>query len=158
MNLDLRLLTGEGTLVASSMGLGSSELVQSFVTPGDYVLHAIKQTGWGGGYTLNVHLASDPDCNGNGQRDACEILDGLAVDCNANLVPDECRPGDFDGNETVALNDHLSFTDCLAGPCLTGTCGSANDIGPCCAIMDFDANGVVDLRDGAAFQRAFLNP
>jgi M6 family metalloprotease-like protein len=30
------------------------------------------------------------DCNGNGQLDECDLLQGLSPDCNANGAPDEC--------------------------------------------------------------------
>ncbi|MCA9292035.1 MAG: hypothetical protein KDA25_12965 [Phycisphaerales bacterium] len=32
------------------------------------------------------------DCNGNGIADHCEIVDGLAADCDENDVPDDCQP------------------------------------------------------------------
>jgi M6 family metalloprotease-like protein len=30
------------------------------------------------------------DCNGNGQLDVCDLIQGLSTDCNGNEVPDEC--------------------------------------------------------------------
>jgi len=35
-------------------------------------------------------LAGDPDCDGDGTSDAAEILAG-SLDCNTNLIPDECE-------------------------------------------------------------------
>ncbi len=47
------------------------------------------------------------DCNGNGQEDACDILDGTSADANANGTPDECEPcvGDLNGDLVVNLDD-----------------------------------------------------
>lgn len=33
-----------------------------------------------------------PDCNSNGQPDACDIVEGLSDDVNTNGIPDECEP------------------------------------------------------------------
>ena len=35
----------------------------------------------------------DPDCNANGEVDACDIADGFSNDCDGDNVPDECDPG-----------------------------------------------------------------
>lgn len=34
----------------------------------------------------------EPDCNANGQADACDIVNGSSDDCDANGVPDDCDP------------------------------------------------------------------
>jgi hypothetical protein len=47
-----------------------------------------------------------PDCNANGRRDECDILDGNSRDDNGNGVPDECEcPGDGDGDGDTDLAD-----------------------------------------------------
>lgn len=50
-----------------------------------------------------------PDCNNNGKRDACDILDGTSLDVNGNGVPDECDPAlcpaDLDGDGSVGASD-----------------------------------------------------
>ncbi|MFO0829841.1 MAG: hypothetical protein U0572_16995 [Phycisphaerales bacterium] len=40
----------------------------------------------------NFRCTIDPlvDCNGNGEADSVDILDGTSEDCNGNAVPDEC--------------------------------------------------------------------
>ena len=47
------------------------------------------------------------DCDGDGISDACAILDGLAEDCNMDLVPDGCQLQDpaNDVNEDGILDD-----------------------------------------------------
>jgi hypothetical protein len=49
------------------------------------------------------------DCNGNGQRDACELENGTAVDLNYDGIPDSCQqqcsnPDSGDGNGDAACN------------------------------------------------------
>ncbi len=38
-----------------------------------------------------VNLDPPLDCNGNGQRDSCDIARGVSADLNSNGVPDECE-------------------------------------------------------------------
>jgi hypothetical protein len=38
-----------------------------------------------------------PDCNANGDWDACDVLRTTSLDCDLNFVPDECQP-DCNGN------------------------------------------------------------
>ncbi len=40
------------------------------------------------GFLFNLNFV---DCNGNGVRDACDIIDGVSLDVNENGVPDECE-------------------------------------------------------------------
>ncbi len=52
-----------------------------------------------GGWVLRL-----PDCNGNGQADDLDILDGISNDDNGNVIPDECEPdcnnnGQDDGDD-----------------------------------------------------------
>ncbi|MCH7562651.1 MAG: hypothetical protein IH968_02395 [Gemmatimonadetes bacterium] len=84
--------------------------------------------------------------------------DSAIEDCNHNGIPDECTPGDVDGDETVGLPDHVKFTQCLAGPCAAPPCSGSSGSAGCCSIVDFDNSESVDLRDVAAFQRVFDGP
>ncbi len=47
------------------------------------------------------------DCNGNGQDDYFDLLDGTSADDNGNGVPDECEdcPADLNGDGTVGQSD-----------------------------------------------------
>ncbi len=50
-----------------------------------------------------------PDCNDNGQSDACgDIAIGFSQDCNLNMIPDECETLiDCNGNGTIDTCDIL---------------------------------------------------
>lgn len=63
----------------------------------------------------------DPDCNGNGQADICDILNGVSLDCNHNFIPDECEcfwaNGPMvDPASAATLNGQLSHLGGAAGP------------------------------------------
>ena len=75
------------------------------------------------------------DCNGNGERDTCDIETGKSEDANGNGIPDECEcTGDIDEDGEVGFSDLL---DVLAawGPC-DGNCPA-----------DVDLSGTVDFDD-----------
>jgi hypothetical protein len=59
-----------------------------------------------------------------------------------------CCPGDLNNDDSVNLVDADLFAGCLAGPQVTPSCSNANR-------AKFDADSDIDLRDTAAFQRAF---
>lgn len=59
------------------------------------------------------------DCNGNGQPDGCDVVNGTSPDCNGNGLPDSCdiaagTSPDVDGNgipdECQCANSHLYCT------------------------------------------------
>jgi hypothetical protein len=61
----------------------------------------------------------DPDCNGNGVLDSCDIASGTSTDADGNGVPDDCDvlcPADVDRDGNVGITD---FLELLAnwGPC-----------------------------------------
>jgi hypothetical protein len=57
------------------------------------------------------------------------------------------RPGDFDADGDVELDDYAGFSSCLesSGPGIPG-----------CVTADFDLDGDADHADFAGFQRHFL--
>jgi len=75
-------------------------------------------------------------------------------DCNTDGVPDTCHQGDADGSGMVDVTDYLELHACLTGPC-NGPCVDPHAADACCAIVDFDGDGDVDLRDACRFWRAF---
>jgi len=91
MDLDLELLTTQGSILDISNGTTGTEILSASVGPGDYVVHAVKFSGWGGDYSLNITAAPTVDCNGNGVADDCDIASGVSADCNINAIPDECE-------------------------------------------------------------------
>ena len=54
MDLDLYLLDDVGTIVDSSVTLSGIESIVATVPAGIYYIHAFKDTGWGGNYTLDL--------------------------------------------------------------------------------------------------------
>lgn len=88
---------------------------------------------------------SSRDCADNDVPDECDIATAASRDCNNNGIPDECDlPGDFDGDDAVALGDASALVDCLTGP--AGAVPTE-----ACRCCDLNADGFVDLRDGALF-------
>lgn len=66
----------------------------------------------------------------------------------ATLTFDGCCPGDLNNDNAANLVDADLFADCLAGPQISSSCNHVNR-------ANFDGDVDVDLRDAAAFQRAF---
>ena len=103
-----------------------------------------------------LHQFGAIDCNGNGQLDRCDILDGISFDVDENFVPDECE--DCNQNE---LPDEYEVALGLALDCngnrLPDECDVADGVGDCdgngipddCQIPEEDCNfnGVVDSCD-----------
>jgi hypothetical protein len=63
--------------------------------------------------------------------------------------------GDYDSNGKLDGRDFYFFHECLTNARAGINGGPDEDAGPGCRFADFDADGDVDLRDLAAFQRAF---
>jgi hypothetical protein len=82
---------------------------------------------------------SGTDCNGNGEPDGCDIVEGSSIDANGNDVPDECEiPGDVTGDGVVDVLDLVAVI--LAwGPC-------ADACPPACP-GDVDGDCTVGVED-----------
>jgi hypothetical protein len=82
---------------------------------------------------------SGTDCNGNGEPDGCDIVEGSSIDANGNDVPDECEiPGDVTGDGVVDVLDLVALI--LAwGPC-------ADACPPACP-GDVDGDCTVGVED-----------
>ncbi len=77
------------------------------------------------------------DCNGNGVRDRDDIEDGLSMDRDANLVPDDCQClGDLTGDGVVDEQDLSVLLDHFGMPHFAGDLDG-----------DLDHDRDVDLRD-----------
>ncbi len=78
----------------------------------------------------------DPDCNGNGIFDLCDIAAGTSLDCNSNGIPDECDPlEDCNGN---GIFDSCDIADGTSEDC------NANGIPDECERGDCNGNGIPD--------------
>jgi probable HAF family extracellular repeat protein len=64
-----------------------------------------------------------------------------SLDANGDLVPDECTPGDADGDGLIGLADYAEFGDCLTGP--------EGGVFVGCGIFNTNVDNDVDLDDAA---------
>ena len=83
-----------------------------------------------GGSVLLTHADNEttPDCNGNGQADLFDVMNGTEADCNGDLIPDSCTmTGDCNNN---GIDDQLDVE-----------CGGATDL---------NGNLIPDVCEGAA--------
>jgi hypothetical protein len=155
-------LTGNGYDVPPAMTLHKDGIVQDPSYPdcpdtdGDYTNDAsdncplipnwqqYDNDGDGAGDACDNCSLPNPgqeDCQPNSIGDVCDLADGTSRDCNMDEVPDECQPGDFDGNGTVDLDDYSAFASEFLGP----------DATQACPFFDLDSDEDADLRDFASF-------
>ncbi len=90
-----------------------------------------------GGLWVRVEFVADApfDCNGNGQDDACDLVQAISMDVNCNGIPDECEggvPGD------ITADGRIDGADLSA---LLGSWGTSNPD------ADVDGSGWVDGTD-----------
>jgi len=90
-----------------------------------------------------------PDCNGDGTADACEVLAG-ATDCDGDLTPDSCEP-DFDGDGLIDDCDPDIDNDGVPnGTDLCDNTPPGFTVQPQGHMLgDYDVNCVMDLADFA---------
>ncbi len=83
----------------------------------------------------------EPDCNGNGTADGCDIAGGTSGDCNGNALPDECEP-DCNGNGAPDVCDIAggASSDCN-GNVLPDECDAA------AGAEDCNSDGLIDECD-----------
>ncbi len=140
---------------SASCGL-SSELEFRVQRNAEYLLRVGGHNGAQGDGVLIVSCFDD--CNETGVDDLEELNAGLSMDCNHNLRPDECDfPGDISGAGLLSLGDFAFLAGCLSQPCTAVPCTPSLYSQPCCSMMDFDADGDVDLRDLREFQLLFAS-
>lgn len=77
------------------------------------------------------------DCNNNLVPDECDVAAGKSLDKNANAAPDECDL-DLDGDQDLDLRDAAVMLNCF---------GAAN---PACLAADFFLGDGIGLADWAA--------
>ncbi len=102
----------------------------------------------------------EPDCDGSGTLDICELRDGLFADCNENLLPDSCEPDcngnsapddcDLDGKSPPPDCNRNGIPDeCDIAPICTANCDSdcnLNGVPDACE-RDCNRNGLADECD-----------
>lgn len=102
-----------------------------------------------------------PDCNGNGVSDVADIESGGSVDCDGDLVPDECQP-DGDGDTVPDTCDVCSGFDdradadrdgapdgCDLCPGFDDRVDTDGDGDPDCIDPDDDGDGMPDEWEAA---------
>ena len=137
-----------GRQMKLTLGIVPALLATGGVLAGDY-----EMTRWtidGGGVTRSI--GGNFELSGTiGQPDAGALMTGPNLELTAGfwfrLVSDDCNS---DGG--VNLYDHAD----LVGACLSGPDLYPGDDD--CLCFDQDGDGDVDLRDLAAFQKAFAGP
>ncbi len=82
----------------------------------------------------NLLDACEPDCNANGAADECDVNDQTSLDCNGNLIPDECE----DCNEN-GVADECDILDQTSLDCNSNLTPDECE--------DCNANGVADECD-----------
>jgi len=89
-------------------------------------------------------IRTDCDCNNNDIRDACDFESGISLDCDRNLVPDECQD-DSDADGVIDACDNCP-DDALDDSDSDGVCDS-DDPCPQDNPNDTDGDGVCDSSD-----------
>ena len=85
---------------------------------------------------VTVYTGALEDCNANSVLDLEDILVGTSEDDNFNGVPDDCCPGDLNGNGVVEVVDLIDLLSCFGLPAVPG-----------CEAADGNADGVVNVLD-----------
>ncbi len=162
-NLDLEIIAPDGTSFRGNvMANGESLTGGSFDTKNN-VERAIFNTPDIGLYTILIHGTEvnqgtqgfalvingniTGDCNGNGINDQTDVANGTSLDCNGNLIPDECEP-DCDGN---TIPDECDQMNCLPSDTFCQDCNSNSTIDICDITSgnngDCNSNGIPDVCD-----------
>jgi len=111
----------------------------------------------------DVHCDDGDFCNGQETclDDACypgvppACAEGC-IDCNSNGVDDRCDPpGDFELDGSVGPEDFVRFLACQTACCPGASCEPFLYADICCANVDTDRDGDVDLADFSLIQRFY---
>jgi hypothetical protein len=122
MNLDLELLTTGGALLDSSTSTFlSTETVSAAVSPGTYIVHAIKARKWGGPYSLTIAFAptkpiADYDDDGDVDMIDFAFLQRCFSGDGVPVISPECDDAPLDGDNDVDPADVAVLFDCFSGP------------------------------------------
>ena len=85
---------------------------------------------------LTVYTGPLDDCQPNGVLDLQDILVGTSSDDNFNGVPDDCCPGDVNGDGVTNVLDLIDLLLCFGQPAV-----------PDCEAEDGNNDGVVNVLD-----------
>jgi hypothetical protein len=73
--------------------------------------------------------------------------DDTICDYALTLSVAPCVPGDYNGDDTVGVDDYAVFADCLSGPGAVPTPPAPITVEECLGVFDFDIDEDVDLYD-----------
>lgn len=125
MDLDLRLLTTGGSVMVASTGSTGTETVSAMLPAGDYIIHAVKEHGWGGDYTLHVDV---PNNYGDVTHDgALNVFDLFCILNGFGGSFEYCTFEDCDlmpcgGNGVINVNDLFAAINAFGGSYACRTC------------------------------------
>ncbi len=99
------------------------------------------------GFALAINGNITDDCNGNGINDQIDVVNGSSLDCNANMIPDECEP-DCNGN---TIPDDCDLLACLPSDTICQDCNNNGQLDACDILSgnndDCNTNGIPDTCD-----------
>ncbi len=120
INLDLRLLTTTGSVIDASLGFGDAESVSAVLSPGTYILHAYKDTGWSGSYSLRVDIGplnapADYDNDGDVDMNDYAVIQKCFSGFGLPVASPDCDDAPLDGDPDVDIFDMNLMLNCLSG-------------------------------------------
>jgi hypothetical protein len=157
---DLDLIAAQPGSLSLLMNLGNGSFAKDLeiavnasgsVAIGDLDGDGREDLAVAGGYSVSIFSnlwpafacgagTCDPDCNGNGIPDRCDIATGASADCNANGMPDEC---DLESRTSPDCNENDIPDECDIAK------GTSSDCQP---------NGIPDECDVVPDFSGFSNP
>lgn len=162
-NLDLEVIAPDGVSYRGNMVVDGESMAGGNSDTRNNVERAIFNTPIVGVYTILIHgtavnqgtqgfaLAINgnmtDDCNGNGINDQTDVASGTSLDCNGNMIPDECEL-DCNGN---GIPDDCDLTGCLPTDTFCQDCNTNGQIDVCDISSgdsgDCNVNGIPDTCD-----------
>ena len=161
-NLDVDLIGMDGVAVLATAAAQPAGVAETLVSvpltgsPGTFYIRIYEESAFSQSqlYTISVSVEDAlVDCNSNSIADATDISSGYSLDCNSNLVPDDCEfpgcpgilAGDLDCSATRDGLDVPRWVNVYVGS--EYTCQA-----------DIDQDGDVDLVDADLLANLLIGP